>query len=73
MELSRRRAAPWGGANAVNGVFVRPEVDPRQAAMSFAGACFLSAYQRHMFGAAARRKLPPLDGAVSTLVKLIER
>ncbi|MGZ4415039.1 MAG: TetR/AcrR family transcriptional regulator C-terminal domain-containing protein [Gaiellaceae bacterium] len=51
---------------------VRSEVDPRQAAMSFAGVCLLSAYRRHMFGAAARRKLPPLDCAVSALVKLIE-
>jgi AcrR family transcriptional regulator len=51
---------------------VRLDVDPRQAAMSFAGACFLSAYQRHAFGTAAGRKLPKLDGTVSTLVTLIE-
>ena len=49
---------------------VRKEVDPRQAAMTFAGACFLSAFQRHMFG--QRRKLPPLDSALASLVKLIE-
>jgi AcrR family transcriptional regulator len=51
---------------------VRPDLDTRQAAMSFAGACFLSAYQRHMFGQAARRKLPPLEATLTTLVRLIE-
>jgi AcrR family transcriptional regulator len=51
---------------------VRPDLDTRQAAMSFAGACFLSAYQRHMFGQAARRKLPRLDETLKTLVRLIE-
>jgi AcrR family transcriptional regulator len=49
---------------------VRNEIDPRQAATSFAGACFLSAFQRHMFG--QRRKLPPLDQTLASLVKLIE-
>jgi len=49
---------------------VRKDVDARQAALSFAGACFLSAYQRHMFG--PRRKLPPLDRTLETLVRLIE-
>jgi AcrR family transcriptional regulator len=48
------------------------DVKPREAAMSFAGACFLSAYQRHMFGAAARRKLPRLEDAIETLVSLLE-
>jgi AcrR family transcriptional regulator len=51
---------------------VRTDVDPRKVAMSFAGACFLSAYQRHMFGAGARKKLPKLENAISTLVSLIE-
>lgn len=51
---------------------VRPDLDTRQAAMSFAGACFLSAYQRHMFGQAARRKLPPLEATLKTLARLIE-
>lgn len=51
---------------------VRADIEPRAVALSFAGACFLSAYQRHMFGAAARRKLPPLEHAIETLVGLIE-
>jgi AcrR family transcriptional regulator len=51
---------------------VRPEVDPRAAAMSFASACFLSAYQSHMLGQSARRKLPSLETAIATLADLIE-
>jgi hypothetical protein len=40
--------------------------------MSFASACFLSAYQTHMLGAAARRKLPSLEAALAALADLIE-
>lgn len=52
---------------------VRADVEPRGVALSFAGACFLSAYQRHMFGASARRKLPRLEDTIEMLVDLIER
>jgi AcrR family transcriptional regulator len=51
---------------------VRPDVDTRAAAMSLASACFLSAYQAHMLGPAARRKLPSLDAALTALADLIE-
>jgi AcrR family transcriptional regulator len=51
---------------------VRADVEPRGVALSFAGACFLSAYQRHMFGASARRKLPRLEDTIEMLVDLIE-
>jgi AcrR family transcriptional regulator len=51
---------------------VRAEVDPRAAAMSFASACFLSAYQSHMLGPAGRRKLPSVEAALTTLADLIE-
>lgn len=51
---------------------VRNDFEPRVVALSFAGACFLSAYQRHIFGRAARKKLPELADAVGTLVDLIE-
>lgn len=51
---------------------VRADLEPRGVALSFAGACFLSAYQRHMFGPAARRKLPRLEDTIETLVDLIE-
>jgi AcrR family transcriptional regulator len=50
---------------------VSPQVDARTAAMSFASACFLSAYQRHVLGAAARRKLPSLDSVLTTLGDLL--
>jgi AcrR family transcriptional regulator len=49
---------------------VRADIDAHQAAMSFAGACFLSAYQRHMFG--QTKKLPALLSTIDTLVDLIE-
>jgi AcrR family transcriptional regulator len=52
--------------------FIAAHVKPREAAMAFAGACFLSAYQRHMFGAASRRKLPRLDDVIDALVSLLE-
>jgi AcrR family transcriptional regulator len=48
---------------------LRADVDVDAAAMSIAGACFLSAYQLHMFGPAARRKLPSLESALTTLVE----
>jgi AcrR family transcriptional regulator len=51
---------------------VRADVDTSTAAMSFASACFLSAYQTHMLGAAARRKLPSLEAALAALADLIE-
>ena len=50
---------------------VRSEIEPSAAAMSFASACFLSAYQRHMLGPAARHKLPSLETAVGTLATLL--
>jgi AcrR family transcriptional regulator len=50
---------------------VRADVDVQAAAMSLAGTCFLSAYQRHMLGPGARRKLPALDVALTTLAELI--
>ncbi len=49
---------------------VREDLDVRAAAMSFAGVCFLSAYQGHMLGPAARRKLPSLETTISTLAEL---
>jgi AcrR family transcriptional regulator len=51
---------------------VRADVDVSAAAMSFASACFLSAYQSHMLGSAARRKLPSLEAAVAALAELLE-
>lgn len=51
---------------------IRPDVDASAAALSFASVCFLSAYQSHMLGPAARRKLPPLEAAVTTLAHLLE-
>jgi AcrR family transcriptional regulator len=51
---------------------VRPDVDVQGAALSFAGACFLSAYQGHMLGPAARRKLPALEAAIDALAALLE-
>ncbi len=50
---------------------VRADVDVEAVAMSFASTCFLSAYQRHMLGPGARRKLPSLVQALSTLADLI--
>lgn len=50
---------------------VRAGVDVRAAAMNFAGVCFLSAYQGHMLGPSARRKLPSLEAAVTTLADLL--
>lgn len=50
---------------------VRADLDPRAAAMSFASACFLSAYQSHMLGPTGRRKLPSLEAAVATLTDLL--
>jgi AcrR family transcriptional regulator len=50
---------------------VRAEIDAGAAAMSFASTCFLSAYQSHMLGPAARRKLPSLEKALATLADLI--
>lgn len=51
---------------------IRRDADTRAAAMSFAGACFLSAYQSHMLGPAARRKLPSLESAIAALVRILE-
>lgn len=51
---------------------VRAAVDTRAVAMSFASICFLSAYQGHMLGPSARRKLPSLETAVTTLAELVE-
>jgi AcrR family transcriptional regulator len=70
---------PHRGVNAISTYLaeqqrvgtVRPQVDPQAAAMSFASACFLSAYQRHMLGAAARRKLPSLNSVLTTLSDLL--
>lgn len=52
---------------------VRADVEPRNVALAFAGACFLSAYQRHMLGTTARKKLPRLEETIQALVDLIER
>lgn len=49
---------------------LRGDLDPRATAMSFASACFLSAYQSHMLGPSGRRKLPSVDAAIATLVDL---
>jgi AcrR family transcriptional regulator len=50
---------------------VRPGIDVRGAALSFAGTCFLSAYELHMLGPSARGKLPRVEDAVSTLAQLL--
>jgi AcrR family transcriptional regulator len=49
---------------------LRADADPRAVAMAFAASCFLSAYQGHMLGPAARRKLPSLRTTIETLVGL---
>jgi AcrR family transcriptional regulator len=49
---------------------LRSDVDPEAIAMAFAASCFLSAYQGHMLGPAARRKLPALKTTIETLVDL---
>jgi AcrR family transcriptional regulator len=49
---------------------LRSDLDPRATAMSFASACFLSAYQDHMLGPAGRRKLPTVEAAIAALADL---
>jgi AcrR family transcriptional regulator len=51
---------------------VRADVDANAAAMSFASACFLSAYQSHMLGTSSRHKIPSLEAALTTLVNVLE-
>jgi AcrR family transcriptional regulator len=70
---------PHRGVNAISTYLgerqragaVRGDVDTRTAAMSFASACFLSAYQRHMLGARTRRKLPSLSSVIGALADLV--
>jgi AcrR family transcriptional regulator len=50
---------------------VRADADPQAAAMSFASACFLSAFQRHLLGDGAHRKLPSLSSVLTTLSDLL--
>jgi hypothetical protein len=47
-------------------------VDPDAAAMLICSTCYLTGYQRHMLGAKAARRLPPLRSAVSTLLSMLQ-
>jgi AcrR family transcriptional regulator len=51
---------------------VRAGVDPQSMALLICSACYLTGYQRHMLGPRAVRRLPPLAGAVSDLLSLIQ-
>ena len=50
---------------------VRRDADVEAAALSCAGACFLSAYEMHMLGPAAREKLPSVEQAVDALTQVL--
>jgi AcrR family transcriptional regulator len=50
---------------------VRLDADVEAAALSCAGASFLSAYETHMLGPSAREKLPTVEQAVEALTRLL--